>query len=276
MSDSPTPELFSLTGKTILVTGAAGLLGRRLVKVFLEAGAQVVGAVHKQESVGGLEAEYRSFGEAFGCAVVDITSDASVGEGVTGMVERFGRLDVLINNAGMDAKFDAAGDADLQALRFEDYPLARIAEAVEVNTLGTVRMTQAACRQMLRQSGGNIVNVASVYSLTAPNQALYVRGGELPRYKSADYVVSKSFLPNFTRYIATLYAADGIRCNAVAPHGIWNEHDEEFVHRFAELSPAGRMCRLDEVDGAFLFLASDASSYMTGSVLALDGGWCAR
>jgi NAD(P)-dependent dehydrogenase (short-subunit alcohol dehydrogenase family) len=268
--------LFSLSGKTLLVTGAAGLVGRRVVKAFLDAGGQVIGAVHRPESITKMQAEFADYGDAFSSLAIDITNDASVADGIAETVARLGRLDVLVNNAAIDAKFDAAGEPELQALRFEDYPLSRIAEAVEVNTLGTVRMTQAACRQMLRQRGGNIIQVASVYALVAPHQALYLRDGEPARYKSADYVVSKSFLPNFTRYIATLYAAEGIRCNAVAPHGIWNDHDQEFQRRFAELSPAGRMCRLDELDGAFLFLASDASSYMNGSVLTLDGGWCGR
>ena len=276
MSGDKVSSLFSLSGKSVLVTGAAGLLGRRLVKVFLEAGGQVMGAVHRMESVAEMEAEFGAFGASFRSMYLDITSDTSVAAGLDETIERFGGVDVLVNNAALDAKFDAKGEPELQEVRFEDYPLDRIEQALQVNALGTVRMTQAACRQMLRQGGGNIIQVASVYSLVAPNQTLYERPEEPDRYKPVDYVISKSFLPNFARYIATLYGREGIRCNAIAPHGIWNEHDQAFLGRFAELSPMGRMCQLDEVDGAFLFLASDASSYMNGSVLTLDGGWCAR
>ena len=276
MSPGSTRHLFSLSDKRILVTGASGLVGRRVVSAFLEAGGQVIGAVHQQAAIAPMEAQFAAYGDAFSSLAMDITDDASVGEGMAEVVARFGRLDVLVNNAAIDAKFDAAGEPDLQTRRFEDYPLSRIAEAVEVNTLGTVRMTQIACQQMLSQRAGNIIQVASVYSLVAPHQGLYARAGQPSRYKSADYVVSKSFLPNFTHYIATLYASEGIRCNAVAPHGVLNDHDAEFQRRFAELSPAGRMCRAEELDGAFVFLASDASSYVNGSVLTLDGGWSAR
>jgi NAD(P)-dependent dehydrogenase (short-subunit alcohol dehydrogenase family) len=269
-------SVFDLSQKTVLVTGAAGLVGRRLIAVFLGAGGRVVGAVHRPDSMRDLEDEFSLHGDSFSSLVIDITDDRSVTQGVATAVARFDRLDVVVNNAALDAKFDAGGEPEMQKVRFEEYPMERIAQALQVNTLGTVRMTQAACRQMLRQGGGNIIQVASVYSLVAPDQTLYQRQGEPARYKSADYVISKSFLPNFTRYIATLYGREGIRCNAIAPHGIWNEHDQAFSRRFAELSPMGRMCDLDELDGAFLFLASDASSYMNGSVLTLDGGWCAR
>jgi NAD(P)-dependent dehydrogenase (short-subunit alcohol dehydrogenase family) len=275
-SGMPPTGPFDLGGASMLVTGAAGLVGRLVLQAFLEAGGRVVGGVHREESAEELQAAFADYGDAFGCVVLDITDDASVARGLADVVARFGGLDVLVNNAGIDAKFDAAGDRGLQEVRFEEYPLERVAEALQVNTLGTVRVTQAACAQMLRQSAGIIINVASVYSLVAPDQSLYLRDGEPARYKPADYVVSKSFLPNFTRYIATLYAGKGIRCNAIAFHGVENDHDEQFRRRFAQLSPAGRMCRPDELGGAFVFLASAGASYMNGSVLTLDGGWSAR
>ena len=128
---------------------------------------------------------------------------------------------------------------------------------------------------MLKQGYGNIINVASTYSLVSPNQKLYDFGDGTIQYKPVDYIVTKSFIPNFTKYLATFYASDNIRCNAIAPHGIFNDHDEKFLQNFAALSPIGRMADKKEMTGPFTFLASDASSYMTGTTLVVDGGWTA-
>ena len=117
--------------------------------------------------------------------------------------------------------------------------------------------------------------MASTYSLVSPNQKLYDFGDGAIQYKPVDYIVTKSFIPNFTKYLATFYAADKIRCNAIAPHGIFNDHDEKFLQNFAALSPIGRMADKKEMTGPFTFLASDASSYMTGTTLVVDGGWTA-
>jgi NAD(P)-dependent dehydrogenase (short-subunit alcohol dehydrogenase family) len=194
---------------------------------------------------------------------------------VEATVKQFGKLDVLINNAAIDAKFDKSGMGNINPSRFENYPIYLLRKSVEVNLTGTVIMTQAACRQMLVQGSGNIINVASTYSLFAPNQQLYDFGHGVENYKPVDYIASKSFIPNFTRYIATFYAKEGIRCNAVVPHGVYNDHPPEFLVNWARLSPLGRMADREELVGPFTFLASEASSYMTGSILSVDGGWTA-
>jgi NAD(P)-dependent dehydrogenase (short-subunit alcohol dehydrogenase family) len=182
---------------------------------------------------------------------------------------------VLINNAAIDAKFDKAGEGQINNSRFEYYPLDALRRSVEVNLVGTVLITQVVCRQMLIQGHGNIINVASTYSLVAPNQSLYDYGSGISQFKPVDYIASKSFIPNFTRYLATFYARNNIRCNALVPHGIYNNHPEPFLKNWERLSPMGRMCERDELNGPFTFLASDASSYMTGSVISVDGGWTA-
>ena len=127
---------------------------------------------------------------------------------------------------------------------------------------------------MLTQRAGNIINnVASTYSLVGPNQDLYRYPGEASQtYKPVDYVGTKSMVPNFTRYLATLYGRDGIRANCIVPHGVFNAHPQKFQDNFARLSPLGRMRRLEELRGPFVFLASDASSYMTGAAVVVDGG----
>ena len=182
---------------------------------------------------------------------------------------------MLVNNAALDAKFDQESTGKVNSSRFENYPVALLRKSIEVNITGTLQMTQAVCRQMLEQKHGNIINVASTYSLVAPNQSLYDFGTGIQQFKPVDYIVTKSCIPNFTKYLATFYAGENIRCNAIVPHGIENNHSDAFKENFARLSPMGRMCEREELVGPFSFLASDASSYMTGAVLTVDGGWTA-
>ncbi len=206
---------------------------------------------------------------------MDITDEQQVTEAITKIVAHFGTIDVLVNNAAIDAKFDKTGISAVNQSRFENYPIELLRRSVDVNLTGTIIVTQAVCRQMLEQRYGNIINVASTYSVVAPNQDLYDFGQGTQNYKPIDYIASKSFIPNFTRYIATFYAKNNIRCNAVVPHGIFNNHDEAFLANFAKLSPLQRMANRDELRGPFTLLASDDSTYMTGSVLMVDGGWTA-
>ena len=161
-------------------------------------------------------------------------------------------------------------------LRFEKYPLTLWEKSLSVNCTGLIRVTQAALRVMLPQRSGNVINVASTYSLVSPNQNLYDFKCTAGRtFKPIDYVGTKSMIPNFTRYLATLYARDGIRCNTIVPHGVCNNHSQEFRRNFERLSPMGRLSDVKELRGPFVFLAADTSSYMTGSTLVVDGGWTA-
>ncbi|MBC7721590.1 MAG: SDR family oxidoreductase [Pedobacter sp.] len=267
----------SVDNQVIFVTGAFGLIGKQISKAFLQQGAKVVLADVNASAIPAIQKE---FSEAFTTdnfivIELDITNEASASNAVQQAVSAFGKVDVLINNAAIDAKFDKDGMGKVNQSRFENYPIDLLRRSVEVNLTGTVIMTQAACRQMLLQGGGNIINVASTYSVVAPNQNLYDFGEGIQNFKPIDYIASKSFIPNFTRYIATFYAVNNIRCNAIVPHGIYNNHPEEFLINFSKMSPLGRMCNREELEGPFLFLASNASSYMTGSTLMVDGGWTA-
>lgn len=270
---------FRLDGKIVLVTGAAGLIGTEICRAIVDYGGQLV--MTDCVAPVALETQASRLRERCdgGCVLpvhADITSDASVGTLFARLLERKGRLDVLINLAGRDAKFDGAADESRASARFETFPLDAWQASVDVNCTGLVRVTQHAISAMLPRRSGTIVHVASTYSLVAPNHALYaVEGQTQPRYKPVDYVGTKSMVPNFTRYIATTYAGEGIRCNAIVPHGVANGHPSDFTERFAALSPMGRMCDVRELRGPFVFLASDASSYMTGSTLVVDGGWTA-
>lgn len=267
----------TIKDKVIFVTGAFGLIGKEICKSFLAQDAKVVLA---DINVAMQQAIYEEFStlfevENFLVLQLDITNETSCEEAVMATVARFGRLDVLINNAAIDAKFDKEGTSKINQSRFENYPIDLLRRSVDVNLTGTVIMTQYACRQMLLQGHGNIINVASTYSVVAPNQSLYDFGEGIKNFKPIDYIAGKSFIPNFTRYVATFYAKENIRCNAIVPHGIFNNHEESFLVNFSRMSPLGRMCNREELNGPFTFLASDASSYMTGSVLMVDGGWTA-
>jgi NAD(P)-dependent dehydrogenase (short-subunit alcohol dehydrogenase family) len=271
-------DLISVKDKVVLVTGGFGLIGKEISHSFMSEGAKVVLADINGNAISAIQAEFAAKYDAanFLVHVLDITSDDSIAACMAAIVAKFGKLDVLINNAAIDAKFDKQGTSAVNASRFENYPIELLRKSVEVNLTGTVLMTQHACRQMLTQGYGNIINVASTYSMVAPNQQLYDFGdGAEIKFKPIDYIASKSFIPNYTRYLATFYAKDNIRCNAIVPHGIFNDHEEKFLKNFSKMSPLGRMCNREELNGPFVFLASDASSYMTGSVLSVDGGWTA-
>ena len=267
----------SVDNQVVFITGAFGLIGKQISKAFLQQGAKVVLADVNASAIAAIQQEFSETFSSDNFLVIelDITSEASASNAVQQAVTAFGKVDVLINKAAIDAKFDKDGMGKVNQSRFENYPVDLLRRSVEVNLTGTVIMTQAACRQMLVQGSGNIINVASTYSVVAPNQSLYDFGEGISNFKPIDYIASKSFIPNFTRYIATFYAVNNIRCNAIVPHGIYNNHPEEFLINFSKMSPLGCMCNREELEGPFLFLASNASSYMTGSTLMVDGGWTA-
>ena len=271
------PE-FDLAGKVILVTGAAGLIGQEICDAYAAYGASIVLTDIQPEAAIGQQAERlraRYPGLDILPVSADVTSDMSVQLLFKAIEAQWGKLDVLVNLAAIDAKFDDRA-GEINPSRFENYPLPLWEKSVAVNATGLLRVTQAALRLMLSRKAGSIINVASTYSLVAPNQDLYRYPGEARQsYKPIDYVATKSIVPNFTRYLATFYGRDGIRCNAIAPHGVDNQHPSNFRDNFERLSPLGRMCRVSELRGPFVLLASDAASYMTGHVLVVDGGWTA-
>lgn len=269
------PEI-SVKSKVIFITGAYGLIGKTISIDFLNQGAKVILADIKNQVIDNESQFLNDFDEEnYLSLCLDITDEKQCIDAVESAINKFGRIDVLINNAAIDAKFDNAHIGTVNHSRFENYPMENFKKSVDTNIIGTVLMTQVMCRQMLIQEAGNIINVASTYSLVSPNQNLYDFGDGETQFKPVDYIVTKSFIPNFTKYIATFYAKNNIRCNAIAPHGIFNGHGENFIQNFATLSPMGRMADKNEMTGPFTFLASDASSYMTGTTLSVDGGWTA-
>jgi 2-deoxy-D-gluconate 3-dehydrogenase len=159
---------------------------------------------------------------------------------------------------------------------FEDYPLDAWKAALDVNLTGMFLCCQAAVKPMLAQGKkGSIINICSTYGMVAPDQRIYQRGGDQTSYKPVYYSVTKAGVLGLTRYLSAYYAGSEIRVNALTPGGIYNNHDDEFLKAYSARTIMGRMAHKDEMNGALLFLASDASSYMTGSNLVVDGGWTA-
>jgi NAD(P)-dependent dehydrogenase (short-subunit alcohol dehydrogenase family) len=278
MAERAVADLFRLDGRVALVTGGAGLLGRGYCQALLEAGGRVVIGDLDGPGAEALSARL-STSDSLGLRL-DVTDEASVESVVTQAVERFGRLDILVNNAALTVR---GGSERLRPedyfAPFEHYPRAAWDLAISVNLTGMLLCAQAAGRQMLSQGSGVVVNIASTYGVVAPDQRLYA-GVKSPYAEASfntpvSYAVTKTAVLGLTRYLATYWAPNNIRVNALTPHGVYDNHDETFVKNFVYRSPLGRMARNDEYRGALLFLVSDASSYMTGANLIVDGGWSA-
>jgi NAD(P)-dependent dehydrogenase (short-subunit alcohol dehydrogenase family) len=270
-------DKFDLTGRTAVVTGGGGLLGSEFCRALAQAGAAVAVAEIAEDAGQHVSAElvkegYRA--RAFGC---DVTDPASVGFLIDGTLSAFGGLDILVNCAALDPKFDAeALKKGISPGAFEDYPLDQWNAALKVNLTGVFLITQACARAMLdRNKRGSIVNICSTYGLNGPDQRIYIKDGQRVAYKPVYYTVTKAGILGFTKYLAAYYAGTEIRVNALTPGGVFNDHDEYFVRNYSARTILGRMARPDEMSGALLFLASDASSYMTGANLIVDGGWTA-
>lgn len=247
-------ELFRLDGKVCVVTGANGLLGRGFVDVLRSAGATVIG----------LDID-----------TVDITSKQALVEFRSEIATTHGALDVLVNNAAMnDAVENAAGDPSIS--RFENYPLDLWRRVVEVNVTGTFLCCQVLGQMMVEQGSGSIINIASTYGVVAPDQSIYRSSdGSQTFFKSAAYPTTKGAVIMLTKFLASYWGASGVRVNALSPGGVLNGQPEEFVEAYARRTPMGRMATPTDYHGGLLFLASEASTYMTGHNLLIDGGWTA-
>ena len=276
------PEQFDLTSRVAVVTGGAGLLGAGFCQTLAEAGAHVIVAdingTAAEKLADDLNAswpanELKLSKRALGVAT-DVTDSDSVENMVAAALETFGRLDILVNSAALDPKFDPQ-HSGAHSNAFENYPLVAWNQALEVNLTGMFLCCQAAVQPMLAQGGGTIVNICSMYGLVGPDQRLYQREGHPPQYKPVYYSVTKAGVIGLTKYLATYYAGKNIRVNALTPGGVYNGHDQEFVQAYAARAVLGRMAQKDEMNAALLFLASSASSYMTGANLVVDGGWTA-
>jgi 2-deoxy-D-gluconate 3-dehydrogenase len=273
-----TGERFELTGRIAVITGGAGLLGTEFCRTLAEAGAAVAVVDLDGEAALGVARSLNDDGHRAIAIATDITRPEAVSSLIRQVLTDFGRLDILVNSAALDPKFDPVALANgISAGRFEDYPLDQWNSALAVNLTGMFLVTQAAVQPMLEQGRkGNIINICSTYGLNGPDQRIYRKAdGSQTALKPIYYSVTKAGVLGFTRYLAAYYAGTEIRVNALTPGGVYNSHDETFVQNYSAKTILGRMARKEEMNGALLFLASDASSYVTGANLVVDGGWTA-
>ncbi len=258
-----------------MVTGALGLIGRELGEGLLEAGAEVVLADLDGDACRRLAEELsaRFHRTAHGHAL-DVTSTESITALRDSLTRRGGGIDVLVNSAAVNDVFDEGRGAEQS--RFESYPLAQWQRAIDVNLTGTFLTCQVLGTEMARRGSGSIINIASTYGLVAPDQGIYRRpDGSQSFWKSAAYPATKGAVISFSRYLATYWAAAGVRVNVLSPGGVEAGQEPYFVANYSARTPLGRMARAHEYRAPVVFLAGQGSSYMTGANLVVDGGWTA-
>jgi NAD(P)-dependent dehydrogenase (short-subunit alcohol dehydrogenase family) len=270
-------QKFDLTGRVAVVTGGVGLLGAEFCRTLAEAGASVIVVDLNASASQAVTNSLAKSGYNALAVPTDITDPDSVHALVDQTLSRFGRLDILVNSAALDPKFDPdAVNKGITPGAFEDYPLDLWNSALNVNLTGTFLMTQACVRPMIEQGKkGSIINICSTYGLNGPDQRIYIKDGKRVAFKPVYYTVTKAGVMGFTKYLAAYYAGTDIRVNALTPGGVFNNHEDYFVKNYSAKTIIGRMANKDEMNGALLFLASDASSYMTGNNVVVDGGWTA-
>jgi NAD(P)-dependent dehydrogenase (short-subunit alcohol dehydrogenase family) len=265
---------FDLTDRVVVITGGAGLLGKRHAIAVARAGGTPV-LVDLREADARHEAAVigAEFGVKASAFAADISDPTGVRRLFDAVIARYERVDVLINNAANNPKLEDG--ANVAWSRLESFPLALWNADIAVGLTGAFLCSQAFGTEMARRRRGVILNVASDLALIAPDQRIYRREG-LPEdqqpVKPVTYSVVKNGLVGLTRYLATYWAKEGVRVNALSPGGVRAQQPDEFVERLESLIPLGRMARIDEYEGAVLFLCSDASAYMTGTNLVIDGG----
>lgn len=268
---TPLNHCFSLTDQVVLITGAAGLLGQEHAAAVLEAGGRpIISDINfdrAKEAARQLDpSETRAL-----ALKLDVTSREGCRAALAEVLERCGRVDVLVNNAAANPKVEDG----LRPSRFETLSVEDWEADLAVGLRGTFLCSQIFGGHMANSGGGAIVNVASDLGLIAPDQRIYRDEGmskqDAPA-KPISYSVVKGGLVLMTRYLATYWAEEGVRVNALCPGGVFAGQSEQFVQRLTNLIPLGRMARADEYRAALVFLAAPASSYMTGSTLVVDGG----
>jgi NAD(P)-dependent dehydrogenase (short-subunit alcohol dehydrogenase family) len=267
-------DLFDLQGRVAVITGGAGLLGTQHAEALAAAGASVVL----------LDLERANPRKAAECVAekhkvptialaTDITDPSSVEAMRAAVLETFGRVDILINNAANNPKVEAANERPWT--RLENFPLNVWEDDIRVGLTGAFLCSRALGAEMAKRGKGVILNIASDLAVIAPDQRLYRQEGladDQQPVKPVTYSIVKSGLIGLTHYLATYWADQGVRVNAISPGGVFNQQPEAFLKKLHQLIPMGRMANFDEYQGAILFLCSDASSYMTGANLIVDGG----
>jgi NAD(P)-dependent dehydrogenase (short-subunit alcohol dehydrogenase family) len=268
---------YDLSGRTALVTGAGGLLGRQHTTALVDAGARVVVTDIGLTQVDAAIAAVTEIAPAADLVAVaiDVTSQESVRAAAADLARRGISVDILVNNAAIDPKVTSTPGV-MHSSRFEAFPIPQWQMEISVGLTGAMLCSQVFGGAMAKRGRGVILNIASDLGVIAPDQRLYrqsniTRDDEQP-VKPVTYSVIKHGLIGLTKYLATYWADQGVRVNAISPGGVYNNQDPAFVEKLTRLIPMGRMARVDEYCAAIQFLCSDASSYMTGQNIVIDGG----
>jgi NAD(P)-dependent dehydrogenase (short-subunit alcohol dehydrogenase family) len=264
--------LFDVSREIVLITGVVGQLGHEYANAFLARGACVVGLdIRPSPANSTLVSDYPT--NYFFCAA-DVTSKVSLERALTEITKKFGTPTVIINNAAIDSPPSAPLEENGP---FENYPEASWDKVIDVNLKGVYLCCQVFGAVMAKAGKGSIINIASIYGVVSPDQNLYdyrrARGEVF--YKPVAYSASKSGVLNLTRYLAVYWAKENVRVNSLTIAGVFNNQEQAFLDAYCGRIPVGRMASIDEYNGAVLFLASEASLYMTGANILIDGGWTA-
>lgn len=266
---------FDLTGKTALITGAGGLLGMEHAAALLDCGARVVLTDISMSVLDAAREKLKATAAQIELHVMDVSHPEQVTAVAQALQQVEIRVDILVNNAAIDPKVKGA-EGIVESSRLENFPLDQWNQQIAVGLTGAFLCSQVFGTRMAQDGkGGVILNIASDLSVFSPDQRLYRKPG-LPDImqpvKPVTYSVVKTGLLGLTRYLATYWADRGVRSNALSPGGVFNGQDEDFVQRLSTLIPLGRMAERDEYRSAVQFLCSDASSYMNGQNIVMDGG----
>lgn len=269
-------ELFQLKGEVAIITGGAGLLGRKHAEALMEYGANCVIVDVNQEKAEKVASELSETYEGNAIAICkNITMKSEVVEILENTVKEFGRVDILINNAANNPKYEKIEKGQSDTKRFETYSLDAWENDLGVGLTGAFLCSQVIGTYFAQHEKGVILNISSDLGVIAPDQRLYMEEGTEPEQqptKPVTYSVIKTGLIGLTRYLATYWADKNVRCNALVPGGVYTGQNEKFVSKLTNLIPMGRMADKDEYKAAVVFMCSKASAYMTGSSLIMEGG----
>jgi NAD(P)-dependent dehydrogenase (short-subunit alcohol dehydrogenase family) len=265
-------QIFSLKNKTAIVTGSLGLIGKEHCRALSEAGANVIVADIDSQAC-------EKFAETLQTDSIDCGLDVTNKESITQLrdivLNKYGHIDILVNNAAINDMFENPKAAADQS-KFENYPLELWQKSVDVNLTGVFLCSQILGYEMAKQKSGSIINIASTYGISAPDQSLYIKeNGMQSFYKPPAYSATKGAVIMFTRYLAAYWGKENVRVNTLTPGGVENNQDEFFIQKYSAKTQLGRMAKPTDYKGALIFLASEASGYMTGANLVVDGGWTA-
>jgi len=263
-------DLYNLKGKIAIVTGASGLIGKYHCEALAEAGATVIACDLNTSSISNF---IHNLGNNSYAINLDVTDKSMIESVRNFIIENYASIDILVNNAAINDMFENPQAASEQS-KFENYPLELWKKSLEVNITGVFLCSQVFGKVMADKGKGSIINVASTYGIVGPDQSLYIdESNNQNFFKPPAYSTTKGAVIAFTKFLAAYWGKKGVRVNTLSPGGVENSQDKFFIKKYSQKTPLNRMASSEDYKGSVVFLASDASSYMTGANLVVDGGW---